>query len=708
MSVTTKSANSAPPVAEKRPHVTTHHGIRRVDDYAWLRARNWQEVMRDPSVLPDDIRAYLEAENAWTAAQMADTEALQKTLFAEMKGRIKEEDSSVPAPDGPFAYYVHYVKGGQHPLYCRKPRDGGAETVLLDGNALARPHSYFRLGTVAHSPDHRLIGYAADDTGSEFYTLRFRRADDGSELGVDIADTTGGFIWAQDGKTVFYTRVDDNHRPKWVFRRNILDAPDEEILVYEEADAGFFVGVGQTQSRQFILIDAHDHTTSEVWLIDAAHPETAPRLVAEREKDHEYDVDHAGAGEQLIIRTNADGAEDFKIAEAPLAAPGRENWRDLVPHQPGHLILSHTCYKAHWVRMVRDNGLPRILLRRYGEDRDCEIGFEEEAYSLGVSPGYEFDTQNLRYTYSSPTTPAQIWDYDISSGTRILRKTQEVPSGHEPADYVTRRLQAPAHDGEQVPITLLYHRQTPLDGSAPVLLYGYGAYGISIPASFSTNPLSLVDRGFIYAIAHIRGGKDKGYRWYRLGRGEHKVNSFKDFISAAEFLVAEGLTQKGRIVAQGGSAGGMLMGAVANMAPDLWGGIIAEVPFVDVLTTMLDDTLPLTPPEWPEWGNPIKSRKAYELIASYSPYDNVSARAYPPIFAVAGLTDPRVTYWEPAKWVAKLRALRTDDNLLLLKTNMAAGHAGASGRFDRLKEVALVYAFALKLMGQTQGQPAAS
>ncbi len=690
---------AVPPVAARRPHSQTHHGITRHDDYAWLRADNWQQVMRDPAVLADDIRAYLEAENAYTEAMMADTQALQETLFAEMKGRIKEDDSSVPAPDGPFAYYMQYVTGAQHPRYCRQPREGGAEKLLLDGNALAEGHGYFRLGAVVHSPDHKLIAYAVDDKGSEYYTIRFRDAESGAVVGPEIADTTGGLTWARDGRTVFYTRVDDNHRPKWVYRRNIVEAPEEEVLVYEEKDPGFFVGVGETQSGRFILINAHDHTTSEVWLIDAQTPEAPPRLVAARESDHEYDVEHAGTGERLFIRTNGEGAQDFKIVEAPIAAPGRENWRDVVPHVAGTLILSHTCYRDHWVRLVRDNGLPRLIWRDYDSNEDREIAFDEEAYSLSLSPGYEFDTQILRFTYSSPTTPAQVWDYDVRTQERVLRKTQEVPSGHDPADYVTRRLHAPAHDGETVPVTLLYRADTPLDGRAPVLLYGYGSYGISIPASFATSPLSLVDRGFIYAIAHIRGGKDKGFRWYAEGRGAQKMNTFRDFIAVGEFLVREGLTQRGRIVAQGGSAGGMLMGAVANMAPDLWGGIIAEVPFVDVLTTMLDDTLPLTPPEWPEWGNPIESAEAYQQIAAYSPYDNVTAQAYPPILAVAGLTDPRVTYWEPAKWVARLRALKTDDNLLLLKTNMEAGHAGASGRFDRLKEVALVYAFALKVMG---------
>ena len=686
-----------PPAVERRPVRDTRHGIERVDDYAWLRAENWQEVMRDPAVLDADIRAALEAENAYTAAILADTEKLQELLFEEMKGRIKEDDSSVPAPDGPFAYYTRYVTGGQHPLFCRRPRDGDGDQILIDGNKLAEPHSYFRIGGVAHSPDHGLVAYASDTNGSEYYTVRVLEIETGNEIGAPIPDTSGGAVWAGDGKTLFYSKLDENHRPRQIFRHTLGTPPGDDILVYEEADPGFFVGVGLTQSRAFIVIDAHDHQTSEVRILDAGTPEAEPRIVASREVGHEYAVEHHG--DNLIILTNRDGAEDFKIVETPVATPGPDNWREIEPHRPGRLILDVTAYKDHLVRLEREDGLPRIVIRRFDDGSEHAISFDEDAYSLGLSSGYEYDTTTLRFTYSSMTTPAQVFDYDMQSRDRVLRKTQEVPSGHDASHYVTRRVMAPAHDGESVPVTLLYRKGTPQDGSAPLLLYGYGAYGISIPASFNTNCLSLVDRGFVYAITHVRGGKDKGYRWYKQGRGAAKTNTFKDFISAGEYLVSEGFTSRGRIVAHGGSAGGMLMGAAANMAPDLFAGIIAEVPFVDVLNTMLDETLPLTPPEWPEWGNPAEDRNAFDTIAAYSPYDNVSAQAYPNILAIAGLTDPRVTYWEPAKWVAKLRALKRGDNLILLKTNMDAGHGGASGRFDRLKEVALAYAFALKVTG---------
>jgi len=685
------------PAAKTAANRSQHHGIELNDPYAWLRAENWQEVMRDPDVLDQDIRSYLEAENSFTQTSLADTQALQEQLFAEMKGRIKEDDSSVPSVDGDFAYFIAYEIGDQHPLYCRSPRDGGDHTVLIDGNRLAEGFDYFQLGSVDHSPDHKYVAYGADDNGSEFYTVKIRDITNDHELADIIPDTAGGGVWSADSKSLFYTKLDENHRPSKVYQHVLGTDIKNDRLVYEELDSGFFVGVGKTQSADFIVVSAHDHVTSEAWLIDAHAPEAEPRCVAKRQPGIEYDVEHHG--DKLFILTNADDAEDFKIVEAPLVTPERENWKDLISHVPGRLLISFTVLKNHMIRLEREDGLPRVVVRALANAEEHDIAFDEEAYSLGLGAGYEFDTQSLRFTYSSMTTPAQIFDYDMVTRTRLLRKTQEVPSGHDPAQYVTARIMAPAHDGQEVPISLLYKKGTKLDGSAPLLLYGYGAYGISIPASFTTNRLSLVDRGVIYAIAHIRGGKDKGYGWYKDGRLENKTNSFHDFISAGKHLADEKYTSHGNIIAHGGSAGGMLMGAVANMAPELFKAILAEVPFVDVLNTMLDSSLPLTPPEWPEWGNPIESAEAFKTIQAYAPYENVAAQDYPNILAVAGLTDPRVTYWEPAKWVAKLRAVKTDDNLVLLKTNMSAGHGGAAGRFDRLEEVALTYAFALKMWG---------
>ena len=690
---------SLAPSAEKREHRVTNHGIELSDDYAWLRADNWQEVMqKGREVLADDIEAYLEAENGYTVKEMADTEDLQSKLFEEMKGRIKEDDSSVPAPDGPYAYGTRYVLGGQYPLYVRTPRDGGDEAILLDGNKEAEGEDFFRLASLSHSPDHSKLAWAVDTKGSEYFTIRIRDLSTGEETDDLIERTTGGVVWSEDSTHIYYTWQDDNHRPSRVFRHKLGTPQSADELLYEEADAGFFVGLGKSQSGNYIFIDCHDHQTSECYLLSAKDNASKPRLIAERETGIEYSVDE-GQG-ILYILTNADEAEDFKLVTAAPTMSGRIHWKDLVPHQSGRLILSHSIFKEFLVWMERENGLPRIQIRSLRNGAQHAIAFEEEAYALGFHGSMEFDTDTVRFSYSSMTTPSRIYDYNMSSRSRTLRKEQEVPSGHNPEDYVTRRLMAPAHDGELVPVTLLYRKDTALDGSAPCLLYGYGSYGISIPASFSTTALSLVDRGFVYAVAHIRGGKEKGFAWYTNGKRNSKTNTFKDFISAGEFLVAEGYTSAGKIVAEGGSAGGMLMGAVTNMAPSLFSGILAIVPFVDVLNTMLDDTLPLTPPEWPEWGNPIASEEEYKYIAAYSPYDNVTEQAYPAILAVGGLTDPRVTYWEPAKWVAKLREKRTDDNLLLLKINMGSGHAGASGRFDRLKETALEYAFALKVSGK--------
>jgi oligopeptidase B len=692
----------SPPRAPKKPIATTHHGTTIVDDYGWLRAGNWQEVMRDPGVLAAEIRAHLEAENGYAEAMLADTTALQDALFAEMKARIKEDDTSVPAPDGPFEYQVGYVTGGQYPRLLRRERGAadGREAVLLDGNLEAEGKAYWQLGDSAHSHDHQRLAYSVDEKGSELFTIRVRDLSTGADLPDAVPDTSAGVVWARDGKTFFYVRLDANHRPLFVYRHTVGTPAESDVLVYEEKDAGFYVSVGSTQSGRFVLIEAHDHQTSEVYLIDAEQPAEPPRLVAGRRHGHEYGVEHHG--ERLYITTNSGDAEDFRIVAAPVATPGEANWHEVVPHEAGRLIIDTVLYCGHLVRLERKDGLPRIIARRLSDGVEHEIAFDEEAYSLGLAHGYEFDTSTIRFTYSSMTTPAEVYDYDMESRERTLRKRQEVPSGHNPADYVTRRIQAPAADGELVPVSLLYRRNTPLDGSAPVLLYGYGSYGIPMPASFSTTRLSLVDRGFIYAIAHIRGGKDKGYRWYTGGKAERKLNTFTDFIAAGEYLAAEGYTRRGNIVANGGSAGGMLMGAVANMAPDLFLGIIADVPFVDVLNTMLDATLPLTPPEWPEWGNPITSEADFRRILSYSPYENVEAKAYPHIFAQGGLTDPRVTYWEPAKWVARLRELNTSDNLVLLRINMEAGHGGASGRFEALKEVARDYAFALKITGRAQ------
>jgi oligopeptidase B len=684
------------PFIPSKAHSFDVHGIRIHDDYAWLKAENWKEVLKNPEALEPSIRACLEQENAYAAAAFAGTEEFQARLVAEMRGRIKEDDSSVPEPDGPFAYFTRYREGGQHPLVCRRPREGGDETIMLDGDQAAEGLAFFDLGGAEHSPDHRLMAWGADTKGSEYFTIRVRDLESGADLADEVPHASGGAVWLNDSSGFYYVELDENHRPVRV-KRHLLGTPtDQDDVIYEEKDPGFFVKLGVTQSDAFVLIEASDHETSEVRLLDRRDPSAAPRLVEPRTPQLQYDVEHHG--DSLIILTNADGAEDFKIVTAPLATPCRAHWRDLVPYRPGTMILSVVALARYLVRLERENASPRIVLREIATGHEDRIAFDEEAYSLGFTAGYEFDTDVIRYHYSSLTTPSEVVDYNLQNGERTLRKRQEVPSGHNPADYVTRRLFATAPDGEQVPISIVHRRDVALDGSAPCLLYGYGSYGMSMPASFRTGILSLIDRGFVYAIAHIRGGTEKGWRWYLDGKREKKINTFTDFIACGEALIQARYTARGRIVAHGGSAGGMLMGAVANMAPDLFAGIVAEVPFVDVLNTMLDGELPLTPPEWPEWGNPATDEAAFRTILSYSPYDNVKPQAYPAILALAGLTDPRVTYWEPAKWVARIRAAMTGGGPILLKLNMDAGHGGAAGRFDRLEEVALAYTFAIKCL----------
>ena len=688
----------AAPVAPKKPVSDSRHGIDRVDDYAWFRADNWQAMFKDPSILDPEIRKHLEAENAYMEAAMGDTADLQKVLFAEMRGRIKEDDSSVPMKDGPFAYGTLYVTGGEQPHYFRTPRDGGEKQILLNGDKEAEGKDYFRLSGIDHTTDHAKGIWGYDDKGSEYFTLRIRDLASGEDLSDVLENTAGGGVWAPDGGSFFYTLQDENHRPSKVFHHIVGTPQSEDRLVYEEEDPGFFMGVGGSLLDDFIYIDIHDHETSEYRLLSTKDLSAEPMLVAERVEGVEYSMTEGG--DVFYILTNDGGAKDFKIVQAPVLAPGKENWTEVVPHEPGRLIISHMAFARHLDWLQRKDGLPQIIIRDRQTGEEHAIAFAEEAYSLGLQGAAEYDTNIIRFSYSSMTTPSQLFDYDMATRERVLLKTQEVPSGHNPEDYVTRRVMAPAHDGELVPVSLLYRKDTPLDGSAPCLLYGYGAYGITIPAGFNTNNLSLADRGFVYAIAHIRGGKDKGFAWYENGKMEHKENTFKDFIAAADYLSEQKFTSYTKIIAEGGSAGGMLMGAIANMAPEKFAGIIAAVPFVDVLNTMLDDTLPLTPPEWPEWGNPIESLNEYQWIAAYSPYDNVGAKPYPPILALSGLTDPRVTYWEPTKWVAKLREQAPEAGPYLLKTNMAAGHGGKSGRFQRLEEIAFEYAFAIKVAGE--------
>ncbi|MDR7118236.1 S9 family peptidase [Caulobacter sp. BE254] len=687
-------SSPVPPVARKIPKRIEQLGRVRVDDYAWMKDDNWQKVLRDPTLIKPEVKEHLSAENAYVKAMLASTEALQAAMFEEMKGRIKEDDASVPAPDGPWEYYSRFNIGGQHPIFCRRPRgrtDG--EEILLDCDALAKGKAYSQVSAADHSPDHQLFAYAEDAQGSEVHHIYVKDLTTGEVLKEPVESSTGDFAWSPDSQWLFWTHRDDNGRSDKIYRRPARGGLKDDVLVYDEPDDGFFVSVGTTGSDAFIVISAGDHETSETLLIPASDPTATPKVVEPRTVGLRYSVEHWDG--RFVILTNADDAIDFKLVEAPVATPGRAHWKDFVAHKPGHFITGLSAYKNHLLRVERVNANTRIVITDRATKAEKPIVIDEEAYVLGLEGGYEFDTPVMRYVYQSPTTPRQWFDYDMATGEKTLRKTQEIPSGHDPAAYVTRRLYAKAPDGAEVPITVLMKKGVALDGAAPLLLYGYGSYGMSMDPSFSIRNLSLVDRGWIWATAHIRGGSEKGYGWFLDGRKFKKTNTFTDFIACAEHLHAAGYGAKGRTVAYGGSAGGMLMGAVTNLRPDLWAGIIGAVPFVDVLNTMSDTSLPLTPPEWPEWGNPLEDKEAYDYIASYSPYDNVAAKAYPAVLATGGLSDPRVTYWEPEKWTAKLRENTTSGAPILLKINMDAGHGGASGRFDFLKEIALDYAFAV-------------
>ncbi|WP_332065922.1 S9 family peptidase [Bartonella sp. CB189] len=684
----------SPPKACKIIHKEMYHGIYREDPYHWLRASNWQDVLKNPNFLDRDIRHHLEKENAYQASQMAGTETLQDCLVAEMKSRIQENDSSVPIKNGPFAYGFSYATGGQQPNYFRTPRNGGEKTFYLNGDELAEGKGYFNFGMVQESPDHTHIVWTYDDKGSEFYIAKVRNLETLSDCMDIITDTSGQIVWDAKSEGFFYIRMNKNHQPSELYYHRLGTDQLQDKLIFREDDPGFFLHVSGSKLNDFIYINIHDHETSEVWLIPSKSPLNPPQCVRKRQKGIEYSLTEGG--DVFYILTNLGSAKDFKIMVTPCASPKSENWSDLVSHQLGRLIISHDAYQDFLVWFECFEGLPRIQIMERTTKQIHSIAFTEEAYSLDLQGAIEYDSRTIRFSYSSMTTPDQIFEYDMKSRKRMLLKTQKIPSGHNENDYITRRITAIADDGEEVFISLFYHKTTLLDGSAPCLLYGYGAYGVSISASFSSNALSLVNRGFIYAIAHIRGGKEKGVEWYEKGKHFFKHNTFTDFIACGRCLVNKKFTSHDRIVAYGGSAGGMLIGAVANIAPQDFVGMVANVPFVDVLTTMLDSSLPLTPPEWPEWGNPLESREDYDLISSYSPYDNVKIQRYPSILVIAGLTDPRVTYWEPVKWVAKLRELKTDNNHILLRINMDSGHMGASGRFSKLEETAYIYAYILK------------
>jgi oligopeptidase B len=673
------------PVARVIPRTDTLHGDVRVDNYFWLRDKQNPEVI-----------SYLEAENRYADSAMAGTKALQETLYQEILGRIRQTDLSVPDRIGPYYYYSRTVEGKQYSILARKRGSLDArEEVILDQNQMAEGKRYFGLGAYSISPDHRLVAFSVDTTGAEHFTIMVKNLETGELLPDRIEDVSFGATWAADNRTLFYTKTDEAQRPDRVFRHTLGTDPAADVLVFQEPDVLFRVNIGRTKDNRYMVLSTGSFTSSEVRVAPADRP-TEFRLVAARERDHIYSVSHQNG--RFLIRTNAGGANNFKLMEAPESNPSKANWREVVPHRETVLLDGFDVFRDHLVLFERTNALRQIRVRNIRNGQEHTIEFAEPVYTASPGSNPEYDTSTLRFGFTSLVTPSSVYDYDMNTRQRTLKKQTEVLGGYDPSQYATERTWARAPDGTMVPVSLVYRKPLVRDGSRPMLLYAYGSYGSSTDPAFSIANLSLLDRGVVYAIAHIRGGQEMGRSWYDQGKMMNKRNTFTDFIAVAEHLVNERFTSRERLGIRGGSAGGLLMGAVANMRPDLFKVVIADVPFVDVINTMLDASIPLTAGEWEQWGNP-QNEEQYRYMLSYSPYDNVEAKAYPTMLVTTGLNDPRVAYWEPAKWVARLRATKTGDNLLLLRTNMGAGHGGSSGRYDALRETAFRYAFLLHHLG---------
>ena len=673
----------APPHADVIAHKTTIHGHTLVDNYFWLRERGDEKVL-----------AYLNAENSYTEAMTRDTQALRAKLFDEFKARIKQSDLSVPARDGDYYYYTRTERGKQYRIYCRKHGSLDAdEQVLLDANKMAGGRDFFRIGAYEVSPNARLLAYSVDTSGAEKYALFVKNLDSGEVLAERI-ENISDVVWANDNKTLFYTTLDAARRPFKLFRHTLGAAQETDELIYHESDERFFVGISRTRSDKYLLMDLGSSITSEVRFLDANQPGGEFKIVQPRVQGMEYSVEHHG--DRFFITTNRD-AVNFKLVETPVAQPSMDHWRDLIAHRDNVKIDGVDAFKDYLVVYTRERGMRAMHVRDLHSGASHRVAFPEAAYTFYPAANPEFDTRTLRFSYTSLVTPNSVYDYNMDTRSRELLKRQEVLGGYDPQNYATARTFATASDGTRVPISLVHRKGLTRDGKSPMLLYGYGSYGISIDPRFRSTVISLLDRGFVFAVANIRGGGEMGRMWYENGKFLHKKNTFTDFIACAEHLIAEKYTNPEKLAIMGGSAGGLLMGAVANMRPDLFKVVVAQVPFVDVINTMLDASIPLTVTEYEEWGNPADD-KYFDYMLSYSPYDNVRAQRYPNMLITAGLNDPRVQYWEPAKWTAKLRALKTDDNVLLLKTNMGAGHGGASGRYDRLKETAFSYAFILDML----------
>jgi oligopeptidase B len=679
-----------PPVAERRPYSFERHGVTVQDPYHWLKDQSY------PTVDDPDVLSYLRAENAYFEAAMAPHQPLIETLFQEMRGRIPEDDSSVPVRDGRYMYWWAFQPGAQYRTWYRRPIFSGGvpQQVILDEAAEAAGKQYYRLGAMEVSPDGRYAAVLVDDDGSERFQLRIREIATGRDVETVTEVGIGQPVWTADSRGIVFTEVNENWR-SYRARLHRLGRPvAEDRTLYEETEnVAFAVGVGRTQDRRFILIQTGENSSNETRFVPADNPGAPPVLIARRRPNIQYSVDSSHG--KLWVLTNDDHV-NFRIAEASPEHPG--NWRTVIAGSDQVYLRGITAFRDHLAITERVGGLDQIRLRAYdgGERR---IPFAEASYTVGIGNNPEYAPDAYRLSYSSMVTPPTTYDYHPRTNSLETLKVQRIPSGYDPSQYATERILVPARDGRQIPVSIVYKRGFERNGRGRLFLYSYGAYGIATPPGFSTNRISLLDRGYAYAIAHIRGGDEMGYGWYLDGTRTHRTNTFNDFVDAARGLIAQHYTSAGNIAIQGGSAGGELMGAVVNQAPELWGAVVADVPFVDVVNTMLDDTLPLTPGEWNEWGNPITDAAAFRYMLSYSPYDNVRAQAYPPMLITGGLNDPRVTYWEPAKWSARLRATRTDHNLQLLKINMGAGHGGRSGRWTRLREVAEAYAFILTQMG---------
>ena len=673
----------SPPVARKQPKIDVVHGERREDDYFWMREKS------NP-----DVAAYLHAENAYTDAVLAPTEAFQGALYDEMLARIQETDVNVPYRQGAYFYYSRTEQGKQYPIFCRKKDTLEApEEVTLDLNLLAEGHTFLSLGAYGVSDDGTRLAYSTDSTGFRQYDLFIKDLRTG-EVGAAVAAKTGSLAWAADDRTLFYT-VEDEAKRHYRLYRHRLGGAGEDALVFEEPDEAFNIGVGRTRSREYLVLGAGSLTTAEARVLPAADPEGTWRLLAGRVHDQEYDVDHHGGF--FYLRVN-DKGRNFRLVKAPVEAPDRESWVEVLSHRPDVMLEAVDFFREFYVLLEREDGLPRLRVTSLASGETRDIAFPEPAYSVFPAANVEFDTRKFRYSYESLVTPRSIFDYDVDAHTSELLKEQPVLGGYDRTQYTSERFFATAPDGVRLPVSLVYREGTPRDGSAPMLLGGYGAYGFPLPVTFSSARLSLLDRGVVVALAHVRGGGEMGKAWHDDGRMMKKRNTFTDFIAVAEHLVAGGYTAPGRLVIEGGSAGGLLMGAVANMRPDLFQAVVSQVPFVDVVNTMLDASLPLTVGEYEEWGNP-QSKPDYDYIKTYCPYTNLERKAYPSMLVKTSFNDSQVMYWEPAKYVARLRSLKTDANPLLLKTNMGAGHGGASGRYDRLREIALDYAFVLRETG---------